>query len=112
MTELYKSESKPNGFTKRCRDCDKLIYLHRGTSDRWRAFEPSADNPGADEWIRHRCAAGLQDADLLSLVAPAIAKRDDLVVTLKRLIEDFKVMIAQAEASAAAERERVASMQS
>jgi len=40
MLQLYTSESKPNGFTKKCRDCGKLIYLHRGSSDRWRAFEP------------------------------------------------------------------------
>jgi hypothetical protein len=96
--QLYTSESKPNGFTKKCRDCGKVIYLHRGTTDRWRAFEPSNSNGGpGDEWARHRCPSGLQDADLLSLIAPAGAKRDDLVLTLKRLIDDFHVMIAQAE---------------
>jgi hypothetical protein len=102
MTQLYMSESKPNGFTKKCRDCNKFIYLHRGSSDRWRAFEPAPDSPTPDEWIRHRCPAGLQDADLLSLIAPAIAKRDDLIGTLKRLIEDFELMIAQAEIAQAA----------
>jgi hypothetical protein len=99
VMQLYTSETKPNGFTKKCRDCDKLIYLHRGTSDRWRAFEPAADGAASDEWIRHRCPAGLQDADLLSLIAPAVAKRDDLILTLKRLIKDFELMIAQSEAA-------------
>ncbi|HEY0672555.1 MAG TPA: hypothetical protein VGD27_09825 [Longimicrobiales bacterium] len=99
ITEPYTSESKPNGFTKKCRDCGKTIYLHRGTTDRWRAFEPG-EQP--DEWSRHRCPAGLQDADMLSLIAPAGAKRDDLVHTLRRLIADFEVMIKQAEATAAA----------
>jgi hypothetical protein len=99
--QLYTSESKPNGFTKKCRDCGKPIYLHRGTTDRWRAFEPTDGNGGAgDEWSRHRCPSGLQDADLLSLIAPAGAKRDDLVQTLKRLIVDFEVMIEQAEQAA------------
>jgi hypothetical protein len=105
-TQLYTSETKPNGFTKTCRDCGKLIYLHRGTTDRWRAFEPSDAMNGTaptDEWTRHRCPSGLQDADLLSLIAPAGAKREDLVATLKRLITDFQVMIEQAEARVAAD---------
>ena len=96
--QLYTSESKPNGFTKKCRDCNKPIYLHRGTTDRWRAFEPAPDNATSDEWVRHRCPAGLHDAELLSLIAPPGAKREDLVATLKRLITDFQTIIAQAEA--------------
>ena len=100
MLQLYTSESKPNGFTKKCRDCGKLIYLHRGSSDRWRAFEPGQQ---PDEWDRHRCPAGLQDADLLSLIAPSgNNKRNELIETLKRLVEDFEVIIAQAEAAAVA----------
>jgi hypothetical protein len=101
IMELYTSESKPNGFTKKCRDCDKPIYLHRGTSDRWRAFEPAFGSN--DEWIRHRCPAGLHDADLLSLIAPAGAKREDLVNKLKMLINDFQQIINQAEENLAAE---------
>lgn len=97
--ESYVSETKPNGFTKKCRDCKKLIYLHRGTGDRWRAFEPAPDSPTPDEWIRHRCPAGLQDADLLNLIAPPITKREDVVATLKRLIGDFQLMIEHAESN-------------
>ena len=95
----YTSESKPNGFTKKCRDCNKMIYLHRGTTDRWRAFEPAPDNANNDEWVRHRCPAGLHDADLLSLIAPPGAKREDLVNKLRQLIDDFEVIIQQAEAN-------------
>jgi hypothetical protein len=97
--DLYQSESKPNGFTKNCRDCGKTIYLHRGTTDRWRPFEPGAL---PDEWNRHRCPSSLQDADLLSLIAPANAKRPDLIATLHRIIKDFEQMIEQAEAGLAA----------
>lgn len=103
--ELFKSESKPNGFTKVCRDCNKAIYLHRGMTDRWRPFEPAGE---PDEWNRHRCPASLQDADLLSLIAPANAKRVDLIATLRRLIVDFEIMIAQAEVAQEAAAEAAA----
>ncbi|MGQ0562728.1 MAG: hypothetical protein ACT443_12745 [Gemmatimonadota bacterium] len=94
------TESKPNGFTKSCRDCDKPIYLHRGTAGPWRAFEPApADAP--DEWVRHRCAAGLQDAELLGIVAPPGTKPAQLVSKIQRLIEDFHVLLDQAEKRAA-----------
>ena len=106
ILQPYTSESKPNGFTKTCRDCNKPIYLHRGTTDRWRPFEPAAGT--VDEWNRHRCPASLQDADLLSLIAPANAKRADLIATLKRLINDFEIMIEQAEAAAEAAAEQAA----
>lgn len=98
-TMIYASETKPNGFTKKCSDCDKPIYLHRGTSDRWRAFEPAEPNGSmSDEWVRHRCPSGLQDAELLSLIAPAGAKPGELIAKLKRLVGDFENIIAQAEA--------------
>jgi hypothetical protein len=97
-TSLHTSETKPNGFTKKCRDCDKFIYLHRGNSDRWRAFEhigPPSDT--SDKWVRHRCASGLQDAELMSLIAPAGLKPVDLIAKLKRVIADFEDLIEQAE---------------
>jgi hypothetical protein len=100
----HESETKPNGFTKKCRDCNKPIYLHRGTSDRWRAFESVYSPAGTpDEWIRHRCPAGLQDAELMSLIAPAGSKPRDLVAKLKQIIGDFEEIISQAEARIAAE---------
>ena len=105
ILQTYTSESKPNGFTKQCRDCGKLIYLHRGSSDRWRAFEPG-ELP--DEWDRHRCPSGLQDADLLTLIAPAGNKRENLVEKMKQLVTDFEVMIQQAEEKAAADAEEKA----
>ncbi len=99
ILQPFTSESKPNGFTKKCRDCGKLIYLHRGSSDRWRAFEPATE---PDEWDRHRCPSGLQDADLLTLIAPAGNKRDNMVDLMKSIVTDLEVMIAQAEAQAEA----------
>ena len=102
IMQRYTSESKPNGFTKQCRDCNKPIYLHRGTTDRWRAFEPAVDGNN-DEWVRHRCPAGLHDADLMSLIAPAGAKREELVSKLKLLISDFQLIISQAEENLTAE---------
>ena len=100
---LKKAEdSKPNGYTKRCRDCEKPIYLHRGSSGPWRAYEPGSGEEGAEEWVRHRCASALQDAELMHIIAPAGSKPTDLVPKLKRLIVDFENLIEQAEARLAA----------
>ena len=97
-TPQYTSETKPNGFTKKCRDCNRSIYLHRGNTDRWRAFETSAPSGSmSEEWVRHRCPSGLQDAELMSLIAPAGAKPADLILKLRQLIEGFEEIIAEAE---------------
>jgi hypothetical protein len=96
------TESKPNGFTKKCRDCEKTIYLHRGAAGPWRAFEAIPDAVGVDEWVRHRCAAGLQDAEILSIVAPPGTKPNALVPKVRQLIEDFRDLLEQAEARAEA----------
>jgi hypothetical protein len=90
------SESKPNGFTMHCRHCESEIYLHSGAGGRWRAYEPG--NAAVDEWKRHRCAAALQDAEIMSLVAPAGSKPADLIPRITRLIQDFQSFIKQAEA--------------
>ncbi|MGH7470139.1 MAG: hypothetical protein ACRENP_19510 [Longimicrobiales bacterium] len=92
------SESKPNGFTMQCRHCGNAIYLHSGTGGRWRAYEPSNGNAEMDEWNRHRCAAALQDAEIMNLVAPAGSKPADLIPRITRLIQDFQSFIKQAEA--------------
>lgn len=96
------TESKPNGFTKKCRDCDKTIYLHRGAAGPWRAFEAIPDAVGIDEWVRHRCPAGLQDAEILSIVAPPGTKPNALVPKVRQLIDDFSDLLEQAEARAEA----------
>jgi hypothetical protein len=91
-------DSKPNGYTKRCRDCEKDIYLHRGPTGPWRAYEPAADPTGLEgEWVRHRCTAALQDAEIMHIIAPAGSKPADLVPRLKRLIKDFSALVEQAE---------------
>ena len=95
------ADSKPNGFTKTCRDCSKEIYLHRGNSGPWRAFE-AAPAGGQEEWVRHRCAAGLQDAELMGIIAPPGTKPIDLGPRLRRILEDFKGIADQAEKRAAA----------
>jgi hypothetical protein len=96
---VFFSEAKPNGYTTTCRDCSERIYLHRGNTDRWRAFErPTAIDAGADDWVRHRCPSGLQDAELMSLVAPAGVKPAQLIDILRQLIAGFEGMIEQAEA--------------
>jgi sugar phosphate isomerase/epimerase len=91
-----KTENKPNGFLKKCRDCEATIYLHRGGAGPWRAFEP-AEGVGAEEWNRHRCAAGLADAEMMTIVAPPGTKPDQIIPRVKRLIEDFRELLAQAE---------------
>ena len=99
MNSSFTSEAKPNGFTTICRDCHEQIYLHRGNTDRWRAFErPTSIEAGADDWARHRCPSGLQDAELMSLVAPAGLKPAELVEKLRQLIAGFERIIVQAEA--------------
>ena len=101
----FASEAKPNGFTTICRDCHEQIYLHRGNTDRWRAFErPASLEAGADDWARHRCPSGLQDAELMSLVAPAGLKPAELVDKLRQLIAGFENIIGQAEARIAEAR--------
>ena len=89
-------ESKPNGFTKKCRDCNQEIYLHRGSSGPWRAFEAApAGDP--EEWRRHRCPAGLQDAEIMGIIAPPGSKPADLHPKLRRLSQDLLELAAQAE---------------
>jgi hypothetical protein len=90
------SVSKPNGFVKPCRDCESMIYLHRGPSGPWRAYEP-AINEDADEWNRHRCTAALQDAEILSIIAPPGSKPQDLIPKIRRLIQDLQGFSEQAE---------------
>ena len=90
------NESKPNGFTKKCRDCNKQIYLHRGASGPWRAFE-AAQDADPEEWHRHRCDSSLRDAEILGIIAPPGTKVADLIPKLKRLIEDFRELVDQAE---------------
>ena len=90
------NESKPNGFTKKCRDCNKQIYLHRGASGPWRAFE-AAQDADPEEWHRHRCDSSLRDAEILGIIAPPGTKVADLIPKLKRLIEDFRQLVDQAE---------------
>lgn len=91
-------ETKPNGYTKKCRDCEKDIYLHRGPTGPWRAYEPATD-PEAEmgDWIRHRCTAALQDAEIMHIIAPAGSKPGELIPKLKRLLKDFEVIVTQAE---------------
>jgi hypothetical protein len=101
MNHQQHTDTKPNGFTKKCRDCEKTIYLHRGAAGPWRAFEPN-DGTGAEEWARHRCAAGLQDAEILGIVAPPGTKPGQLVPRVKRLIEDLTELLEQAESRAVA----------
>ncbi|MGQ0813911.1 MAG: hypothetical protein ACT4O1_05540 [Gemmatimonadota bacterium] len=76
-----------------------MIYLHRGPAGPWRAFDANND-PTTDEWVRHRCAGGLQDAEILSIVVPPGTKPKDLVPKLKRLVEDLGELLEQAEARA------------
>ena len=90
------NDSKPNGFTKKCRDCNKQIYLHRGASGPWRAFE-AAQDADPEEWHRHRCDSSLRDAEILGIIAPPGTKIADLIPKLKRLIEDFAQLVDQAE---------------
>ena len=90
------TETKPNGFLKKCRDCDVTIYLHRGGAGPWRAFEPIPDLP-AEEWNRHRCSAGLQDAEIMTILAPPGTKPAMMIPRMRRLIEDFKELLEQAE---------------
>ncbi|MGH7460982.1 MAG: hypothetical protein ACREMA_08130, partial [Longimicrobiales bacterium] len=92
------SESKPNGFTMQCRHCDNTIYLHSGAGGRWRAYEPNYGKTELDEWNRHRCAAALQDAEIMNLVAPPGSKPADLIPRITRLIQDFQSFVTQAEA--------------
>ena len=92
------SESKPNGFTMKCRACDNPIYLHSGMGGRWRAYEPARANAEPDEWNRHRCTAALQDAEIMNLVAPAGSKPVDLVPRMHLLVRDLQSFIKQAEA--------------
>jgi hypothetical protein len=106
----FASEAKPNGFTTICRDCNEQIYLHRGNTDRWRAFErPTSIEAGADDWARHRCPSGLQDAELMSLIAPVGLKPAQLVEKLRQLIAGFEGIIAQAEARIVDERAKAES---
>jgi hypothetical protein len=89
-------ESKPNGFTKKCRDCGRDIYLHRGASGPWRAFEAApAGDP--EEWHRHRCPAGLQDAEIMGIIAPPGSKPVDLPPKLKQVGQDLIELAGQAE---------------
>jgi len=90
-------DSKPNGYSKQCRDCDRTIYLHRGPSGPWRAYESSfAEGAEAGEWVRHRCPSALQDAEIMGIISPAGSKPLELVPRLKRLIKDFEHLISQA----------------
>jgi hypothetical protein len=99
MDMLKKAEdTKPNGYNKKCRDCEKPIYLHRGSSGPWRAYEAAVGPEGEPEWVRHRCASALQDAEIMHIIAPAGSKPTDLVPKMKRLIVDFENLIEQAEA--------------
>jgi hypothetical protein len=89
-------ETKPNGFYKKCRDCNQEIYLHRGSSGPWRAFEAApAGDP--EEWRRHRCPAGLQDAEIMGIIAPPGSKPADLHPRLRRVGQDLLELADQAE---------------
>ena len=94
------SAYRPIGFTMQCRHCDGPIYLYGGTGGRWRAYEPPGDAE-LDEWNRHRCAAALQDAEILSIVAPASTKPADLIPRISRLVHDFQGIIQQVESRTA-----------
>lgn len=93
-------DSKPNGYTKICRDCEKMIYLHRGPTGPWRAYDMPAEHvEGVEtEYVRHRCASALQDAEIMHIISPAGTKPGDLAPKLKRVITDFQTIIEQAEA--------------
>lgn len=93
-------ESKPNGYTKTCRDCDNTIYLHRGPTGPWRAYDLPAETVVGEEveYVRHRCPAALQDAEIMHIISPAGTKPGDLAPKLKRLITDFQTVVEQAEA--------------
>jgi hypothetical protein len=96
-------ESKPNGYIKQCRDCEKTIYLHRGANGPWRAYEAPRDLTGAEEteWVRHRCTAALQDAELLGIVGPPGSKPADFLPRLRRVVQDLSGLLKQAESRAA-----------
>ena len=96
-------DSKPSGYRKKCRDCDKPIYLHRGPSGPWRAYDPlPADAPPDTDYTRHRCSAALQDAEIMGIIAPAGTKPADFIPRLKRVIKDFQGMVDDAEKDKAA----------
>ena len=91
------ADTKPNGYNKSCRDCDKPIYLHSGPSGPWRAYDPMVGDAETGEWNRHRCPAALQDAEIMGIVSPAGSKPGELIPKLKRLIKDFEGLVTQAE---------------
>ena len=88
---------KAGGYNKRCRECEAMIYLHRGTNGPWRAYDPPVGRPEDHDWARHRCAAALQDAELLGIVAPPGSKPADLIPRLKRMISDLQEVLGQME---------------
>ncbi len=88
---------KAGGYLKRCRECENTIYLHRGTNGPWRAYESPVGKPEDHDWARHRCAAALQDAELLGIVAPPGSKPADLIPRVKRMIADLQEILTQME---------------
>ena len=94
------SESRPNSFTLKCRDCKNTIYLQKGEGGRWRAYEPSYNATETDQWNRHRCPDALQDAEIMNLITPAGSKPADLIPRISRLIENLQSFIEQAESRA------------
>jgi hypothetical protein len=88
---------KAGGFHKRCRECESMIYLHRGTNGPWRAYETPVGKPEDHDWARHRCAGALQDAELLGIVAPPGSKPADLIPRVKRMISDLQEVLGQME---------------
>jgi hypothetical protein len=88
---------KPGGYLKTCRDCGQTIYLHRITSGPWRAYEPPVADPQDHDWARHRCAAALQDAEMLGIIAPPGSKPGEVIPRVKQVITDLQQILEQIE---------------